>query len=61
MNILYSNALTMQKVMRLVSEANVIFTVGRPNVLDYSCFWIIPKNTVVGMARLFWKILQDVV
>ena len=61
MNILYFKDLNMQKVLSFVFEANVIATVGRPNVLDYSCIWIIPKSTVVGIARLFWKILQDVV
>ena len=60
MNILYFKALNMQKVIRFVFETNVIATVGRPNVLDYSCFCIIPKSTVVGLSRLFWKILQDV-
>ena len=50
----------MQKVLSFVFKTNVIATVGRPNVLDYSCFLIIPKSTVVDLARLFWKILQDV-
>ena len=61
MNILYFKALNMQKVIRFVFETNAIATVGRPNVLDYSCFCIIPKSTVVGLTHLFWKILQDVV
>ena len=61
MNILHFKALNMQKVICFVFETNVIATVGRPNVLDYSCFCIIPKSTVVFLARLFWKILQDVV
>ena len=59
MHILYFKALNIQKVIRFVFETNVIATVGRPNVLYYSCFCIIPKSTVVGLARLFWKILQD--
>ena len=60
MNILYFKALNMQKVIRFVFETNVIATVSKSNILDYSCFCIIPKSTVVGLARLFWKILQDV-
>ena len=51
--------LDMQKVLSFVFKTNVIATVGKPNVLDYS-FCIIPKSTVVDLARLFWKILQDV-
>ena len=60
MNMLHFKYLEMQKVLSFVFKTNVIATVGRPNVLDYSCFLIIPKSTVVGLARLFWKILQDV-
>ena len=32
-----------------------------PNSPDYYCYSWQTQSTVVGLARLFWKILQDVV